>query len=236
MKTCSVCQRCYADAAAVCVENHGTLIAERAGTLEMIPNYRLNSLLERNAVGESYLATNIALDKTFVVKIIAQNLIISAGERARQALQREVQAAANLNHPNIARVYESGSLDDGAFYIVTESVGDKTLQGLLRKSGALSESEAVKIARQTAEGLMAAHTAGIIHRAVSPANIILTGNPQNQLLIKLRNFDFGGIKQQSAAGKFAADAQIDTLRYLSPEQSAGTSVCFRIIRHERQSF
>ncbi|CAN5341656.1 hypothetical protein BH20ACI1_BH20ACI1_16560 [soil metagenome] len=224
MKTCSVCRRCYEDAAAVCVENHGILIAERAGTLEIIPNYRLDSLLERDAVGESYAATNIALDQPFVIKIIAQNLLIGAGEQARQTLQREVQAAANLDHPNIARVYESGSLDGGAFYVVTESIGDKTLQGLLRNTGALSEPEAVKIARQTAEGLMAAHAAGIIHRAVSPANIVLTRNPQNQLFVKLRNFDFGGIKQQFTTGKFAADAKIDTLRYLSPEQSAGKSV------------
>ncbi len=224
MKTCSVCQRCYEDTDEVCVENHGTLIKERAGTREMIPNYRLDSLLERGAVGESYLATNIALDQPFVVKIFAQNLIIGAGEQARQMLQHEVQAAANLNHPNIARVYESGSLNDGSFYIVTESVGDKTLQGLLRNTGSLPETEAVKIARQTAEGLMAAHAAGIIHRAVSPANIVLTRNPQNQLFVKLQNFDFGGIKQQVTAGKFAVDTKIETMRYLSPEQSAGKSV------------
>ncbi len=224
MKTCSVCQHCYEDAAVVCVENHGTLIAERAGTLEMIPNYRLDSLLERDAVGESYLAANIALDQPFVVKIIAQNPIVGAGEEARQTLQREVQAAADLNHPNIIRVYESGWLDGGAFYIVTESIGDKTVQGLLRNTGRLSEVEAVKIARQTAEGLMAAHAAGIVHRAVGPANIILTRNPQNQLIVKLQNFDFGSIKQQFIAGKSTAAAKIDTLRYLSPEQSGDKSV------------
>ena len=224
MKTCSVCQRCYEDTDEVCVENHGTLINERAGTREMIPNYRLDSLLERDAVGESYLATNIALDQPFVVKIFAQNLIIGAGEQARQTLQREAEAAANLNHPNIARVHEAGWLDGGEFYTVTESVGDKTLQGLLRNTGSLSEAEAVKIARQTAEGLMAAHAAGIIHRAVSPANIVLTRNPQNQFFVKLQNFDFGGIKQQIIAGKFAVDAKIETLRYLSPEQFAGKSV------------
>lgn len=224
MKTCSVCQRCYEDSVAGCVENHGTLVAESAGTREMIPNYRLDSLLERDAVGESYLATNIALDQPVVVKIIAQNLIIGAGEKARQMLQSEARTAANFDHPNIARVHESGWLDGGAFYIVTESVGDKTLQGFLRNTGALSESEAVKIARQTAQALITAHAAGIIHRAVSPANIILTRNEQNQLAVKLQNFDFGGIKQQAAAGKFAADTNIETLRYLSPEQFNGKSV------------
>ncbi len=224
MKTCSVCQLCYEDNVAGCVKNHGTLITERSGTREMIPNYRLDSLLERNVVGESYLATNLSSDQPFVVKIIDQNLIIGAGERARQTLENEAQAAADLNHLNIARIYESGWLNDGEFYIVTESVGDKTLQGLLRNTGALPESESVKIAQQTAQALVAAHAAGIIHRAVSPANIVLTRNEQNQLLVKLRNFDFGGIKQNVVAGKFAAGAKIDTLRYLSPEQFSGKSV------------
>lgn len=224
MKICSVCQRCYEDAAAGCLENHGVLIKERAGTRGMVTNYRLDSLLERDAVGESYLATNLVLDQSFVVRIIAQNLLIGAGEQARQTLQREAQAAADLAHPNIARVYESGWLGGGEFYVVTEFVGDKTLQGLLRNAGSLPEAEAVKIARQTAEGLMAAHTAGIVHRAVSPANITLARDSRNQLLVKLQNFDFGGIKQKFTAGKFAVDAKIETLRYLSPEQCAGKTV------------
>ncbi len=224
MKTCSVCQRCYEDTDEVCVENHGTLIRERTGTRQIVPNYRLDSLIERDTVGEIYLATNVALEQSFVVKIIAQNLLDGAEEQMRQTLQREAAAAAALNHPNIARVHESGWLDSGEFYVVAESVGDKTLQGLLRDNGSLSEDEAVKIARQTAEGLMATHAAGIIHRAVSPANIVLIRNPQNQFFVKLQNFDFGGIKQQITAGKFAVEANIETLRYSSPEQFAGRSV------------
>ncbi len=221
MKICSVCQRCYEDAAAVCIEDHGTLIAGRAGNREMISNYRLDSLLGRDAVGESYAATNIALDQPFVIKIIARNFI---GETEKRVFQREVQAAAVLDHPHLVRVYQSDSLDDGDFYIIRESVGGRTLQENLRDVGSLSEAEAVTVARQTAEALIAAHSAGIIHRAVSPANIIFTNDPQDKVSVKLQNFDFGGIRQRAITENLDADAPINILRYFSPEQFDGKSV------------
>lgn len=226
MKICTVCQRCYEDVAATCEENHGSLVAERAGTRQMIANYRLDYLLERDAASDKYLATHITLDQPFVVGIISQNVIIGAGEQARQTFLSETQAAANIFHPNLARVYESGSLEIAEFYTVTELVGGKTLSEYLKDAGSLPAAEAVIIARQTAEALEAAHNAGVIHRAVNPANIFLIPDEHQQLSVKLQNFDFGGFKQQSIFGykSSAAQLQIDALRYLSPEQCAGEIV------------
>jgi serine/threonine protein kinase len=219
MKICSVCQRCYEDAALDCQGNHGSLNAARPGTREMIADYRLDFLLERDAAGETYQATRDGFDQPFIVKIISPNS--SGGAEQREKIQSETRAAANINHLNIARVYESGSIGDGEFYTVSESISGQTLRECLRKVGAFPEAEAVMIARHAAEALAAAHSIGVIHRAVSPANIILAKDGE-KLAVRLQNFDFGGVEQQIVvAGLSDANPPIDALRYLSPEQCAG---------------
>jgi len=218
MKVCSVCQRCYEDAAADCQENHGSLVAARPGTRETIANYRLDFLLERDAVSETYQATRSDFDQPSIIKIISPT---SIDAERREKILSETRAAANINHLNIARVYESGSTDDGEFYTVTESISGQTLREYLRKVGVFPEAEAVMIARHAAEALEAAHSVGVVHRAVSPANIILAQDGE-KLAVKLQNFDFGGIEQQNIVAAFPnAEPPIDRLRYLSPEQFSG---------------
>ncbi len=224
MKVCTVCQRCYEDAALSCEENHGSLDFARAGSREMIADYRLDFLLERSAAVEVYRATHIALDQPFNIKIITPDSAANA-EQTRLKLRSETQAAAHIVHPNILRVYEAGSLADGDFYTVTESVSGETLRERLRNVGSLSELEAVTIAGQTAKALEAAHSGGLVHRAVSPANIILLEDEDNQILVKLQNFDFGGLEQQTAVKSIStAHSSIDALRYLSPEQCSGQTI------------
>lgn len=219
MKSCSVCRRCCEDSVADCQENHGSLVAARVGSREMIANYRLDFLLESDAVGETYQATRSGFEQSFTVKIFSQNLMSDAAQREK--IQSEAQAAANINHPNIARVYDCGSIGDGEFYTVTEQTGGQSLRECLRKIGALPEAEAVTLARQAAEALEAAHRAGVVHRAVSPANIILVRDNEN-ISVKLQNFDFGGVRQQVVVDGFSdAKPPIDALRYLAPEQCAG---------------
>jgi serine/threonine-protein kinase len=218
MKICSVCQRCYEDAVAACEENHGSLIAARAGGREAIENYRLDILLESDATSETYRATHTALNRFFTVKIIA-------AENGSEDLQRQARAAADIVHPNVARVLESGSLPNGDFYVISESPAGRSLREHLRSVGALSETEAVAIARQTAEALAAAHAVGVIHRAVSPSNLILDAVEGNRLSVKLQNFDFGATGERTAVAVISAvNPPIDALRYLSPEQCASQTV------------
>lgn len=218
MKICSVCQRCYEDAVAACEENHGSLIAARAGGREAIENYRLDVLLESDATSETYRATHTALNRFFTVKIIA-------AENGSDDFQREARAAAGIVHPNVARVFESGSLPNGDFYVISESPAGRSLREHLRSVGALSETEAVAVARQTAEALAAAHAVGVIHRAVNPSNIILDAVEENRLSVKLRNFDFGATGERAAVAVISAvNPPIDALRYLSPEQCASQAV------------
>ncbi len=225
MKICSICQHCYEDAAAFCPqENYDSLVAARSGSCEITENYRVDRLLERDATGETYEATRISSNEPFIFKLINGDSF-GASQIERESIVREMQAAETINHPNISRVIESGALENGEFYFVSEPVGEKNLRDYLRSAGSLSEVEAVTIARQAAEGLEAAHRAGVIHRRISPANIVLAGNEENRFLAKLQNFDFGGLEQQIAAGGInGSKPHIDVLRYLSPEQCAGQTV------------
>lgn len=224
MKVCSVCHRYYEDSIEFCAENHGSLTAERSDFSEMIGNYRLGVLLERDAAGETYQATHMASDQSFTVKIIASNAA-GAAEDQREKIQTETRAAVDIIHPNVARVYETGSLANGDFYVAAESPRGQTLREHLRNVGSLSETEAVTVARQAAEALAMAHAVGVVHRAVSPSNIILDTDQEGRLSAKLRNFDFGAVNEQTAVAEIsAAHPPLDALRYLSPEQCARQAV------------
>lgn len=225
MKICSVCQSCYEDTAAFCPrENYNSLVAARAGGCEIIENYRLDRLLERDAAGEMYEAVQISSSEPCIVRLTGGDSF-GASQIERQDILREMRAAATINHPSVNRVIEAGALQNGEFYFVSEAVGDKNLRDYLRSTGSLSVVEAVIIARQVAEGLEAAHRAGVIHRRISPANIVFAGDEENGFSAKLQNFDFGGFGQQSVhLGINGGEPEIDVLRYLSPEQCAGQTV------------
>src|SRR4051812_2162374 len=126
MKVCSVCQRCYEDDVLSCSEvNHDGLTQMRAGNCEIIPNYRLEFLHESSASGETYRAANTILKKSYLIKIISSGLF---DEAAGKQFLRETQSLCAIIHPNVARVYESGTLADGSLYVVTEFLTAQTLR------------------------------------------------------------------------------------------------------------
>ncbi len=216
MKVCSVCQRCFEDSALSCSEeNHDFLTEARAGNCEVIPNYRLEFLEESSATGETYRAVNTILNKPYLVKIIAPEAFDDA---AKKRFLAEAQSLAAIIHPNVARVFESGSLADGSLFVVTEYFTAQTLRECLENVGAPSEVTALTITRQAAEGLEALHAAGVLHRGIRPENIILTSDAENKFLVKLQNIDFGAIRQNQINSN--GELHLADLRYFSPEQCA----------------
>lgn len=218
MKVCSVCQRCYEDNVFSCIEeNHHSFNDERPGNREIITGFRLDFLVKFDAASKTYKATNLRLNQPCIIKIIT---VSSADEQKlnRQFLN-EAQLIADINHPNLVCVEQAGVLASGEFYIVTEDIGGQTLRDFLKNIGSPSEITAVQIARQTAEGLEAIHTAGVTHRNINPENIILTSDLEHRLLVKIQNFDFGGINQQITISDISnSEHKLNYLRYFSPEQ------------------
>ena len=183
----------------------------------MIAGYRLEVLLESGGRSETYRARHIRSGQSCFIKILA----------ADESLQflLEAKIAAQLFHPNVADVYETGTLKTGEPYVVSEMAGGQTLRDLLDNVGVPSLMTTIQVARQTAEALHAVHLKGLTHRAVNPENITLTTDAEHRLLVKIHNFDFGGVNERSiVSNKFLMESALDSIKYFAPEQIDGGSV------------
>ena len=133
-------------------------------------------------MGEVYLADDTRLGRQVALKRLTDPSLGDAAARVR--ILREAGAAATLNHPNVAAVYDV--LDsDGRAYIVMEYVPGESLADQLHRRGALSTDHVVQIGLQLCDGLAEAHRHGIVHRDLKPANVRLTPDGRAKVL------DFG---------------------------------------------
>jgi hypothetical protein len=133
--------------------------------------YQLDEVIGRGGMNTVYRATDAVLDCTVAVKVLSPAL--AEGDPVWVArLQREARAAASLNHPGVATVYDTG-FEDGTRFIVMEWVPGKSLATILHDEAPLDPARAVRIAAQVADALSAAHAAGIVHRDIKPGNVIV---------------------------------------------------------------
>jgi serine/threonine-protein kinase len=177
--------------------------------------YSVEEELGRGGMGRVVRARDLKLDRAVALKLLAPGV---HSEEQRQRFEQEARAAGALNHPNILAVHDIGE-QGGEPFIVTELLEGETLRSVLSR-GPLAPARALEFAVQLAEGLAAAHAAGIIHRDVKPENLFLTKQGHLKIL------DFGIAKLlegKRAAGALHTDtgAVMGTPGYMSPEQVNG---------------
>jgi YVTN family beta-propeller protein len=166
-----------------------------------------------------YEATDLRLNRTVALKVLAPEISESADFRER--FIRESRFAASLDHPNIVPIYEAGEAD-GRLYIAMRYVRGGNLAESLRKCGALDPKRALAILSPVADALDTAHNAGLVHRDVKPANILLTSVLGHEWHGHVYLTDFGLTKRTSALTKLTASGKfIGTMTYVSPEQIRG---------------
>lgn len=224
MKLCPICHRCYEDADTVCVEpGHEQLIASRPGRPLITEKYRLDRLLGRGGMGAVYAGTHVELDRPVAIKLLLPQLLADA--QALERFRREARAAARINHPNVAGVYDFGVLPDDEAYLVMELVEGQTLREFMNAFHQFPFEQAVGIAEQVADGIEAAHRQDIIHRDLKPSNIILNFNQHDERWVaKVVDFGIAKLREHgltNEGGLTASGAFIGTPRYMSPEQCMG---------------
>ncbi len=180
-----------------------------------VSHYRIVAELGAGGMGRVYRAEHVLLGKPAAVKFLAPDLCRDPEAKARFLV--EARAVFALDHPNICPVYDAGETDDGLLFICMAYCEGETLRQRLAR-GALPEAEAVAIARQIAAGLAGAHAAGIVHRDVKPANIMLGRGTGARLL------DFGLARLLAESRVTRRPVTLGTAAYMSPEQVRGGEV------------
>ena len=187
----------------------GTVLAGR---------YAVDELLGRGGMAEVYGATDRVLDRPVAVKVLGSWLANDGSFVER--FRREALAAARISHPGLVAVYDAGSEGD-LHFIVMELVPGATLAEVVRHEGPFPADRATMVAARVGDALAVAHAAGIVHRDVKPANVMLTPDGRVKLM------DLGiarGIDEDSIT---RASSILGTAGYISPEQARGEPVDHR---------
>jgi serine/threonine protein kinase len=184
-----------------------------------VGSYRVLRELGRGGMGVVLEAEDPHLKRQVAIKLIAPES--SGSGQARERFLREAQAVARIDHPNVVPVHHVGE-HDGQLYLVMPLLRGETLGSRLKREKKLKGSEVMRIGREVAAGLAAAHAVGLIHRDVKPANIWLDADTG-----RARVLDFGLAKPLDASsddGLTETGAVIGTPHYMSPQQANGESL------------
>ena len=183
-----------------------------------VSHYRILELLGEGGMGMVYKAEDTRLKRIVALKFLSKD-VTGTGEHEDRFL-REAQAAAALDHPNICTIHQIDQQDGETFLAMAYLEGtplDERVQ-----AGPLPLESAYEIARQAAEGLAAAHAAGVVHRDIKASNIMVSEGRSGRPLVKLMDF---GLAQVSGASKLTkVDTRMGTVAYMSPEQTLGEEV------------
>lgn len=228
MKECPKCELCFADEVNLCPQDQTPTRFSLPGGQLLAGRYFLESRLGRGAMGQVYLAKDKKFDtRKVAVKTVRQDILNSEDLQEGEAIarfEREAQAAASIQHPNTVSVTDFGETEDGIFYLVMEYVEGETLHKLLRREGTLPVKRAVRLLRQIADGVDAAHDLNILHRDLKPANIFLLQKSKGgEVFIKVGDFGLAKIINQTVTD-FSSNATpssrgiIGTPEFMSPEQ------------------
>ena len=188
--------------------------------------YRLLSRLGRGGMGEVWRGVDELLDRPVAVKLVRAGR--GGSDEAAARFRREARVTARLaGHPNIVILYDFGQEPDGPVYTVMELVAGRPLSEVLRDSPPLSVERAADLVSQAASGLGAAHTAGIVHRDVKPANLMVIGESAERYGGTLKVLDFGiaALTASEQSRRLTQTGRVlGTPLYMAPEQVRGERV------------
>jgi len=185
-------------------------------TGQVIGNYHITSRLGRGGMADVYKALHNELKVHRAVKFIRPEFVTSEDFRAR--FQKEAQAVARLEHPNIVRIHDFGNASN-QYYMVMQFVEGQDLKNRLASQGTLTPDNAIDLVASVADALSYAHERDLIHRDIKPENIML-GDKGEPILM-----DFGIAKLLTENTSLTqTGVGIGTPAYMAPEQAQGQEI------------
>lgn len=200
--------------------------------VEIVPGYEITNVIGQGGMGVVFRAKQLSLNRDVAIKLVPLHQL--AGDVAVKRFEVEAQVLAKLQHPNIVAAYDFGK-HEGRLYFVMELVEGLDADHHIRKHGAFDETTAWQIIRQAAAGLAAAQHAGVVHRDVKPANILLVRPPAGYPLpagVPLAKLgDFGLAWLTTSADQrtrlTSTNVTLGSPHYMAPEQLSGDTVDYR---------
>ncbi len=192
--------------------------AQQPDELGRLGSFRVLKVLGVGGMGVVFKAEDLELNRLVALKAMLPSL--AASESARKRFVREAQAAAAVVHDRIVRILQVGEAQ-GVPFLAMQLLEGESLEDRLRREPRLSINDGVRIGRETAEGLAAAHQRGLIHRDIKPANLWLEAGPDARVKI----LDFGLARAAADDAHITqSGAIVGTPAYIAPEQAAGEKV------------
>src|SRR5256714_8809686 len=179
---------------------------------QKIGRYEIVGELGKGAMGLVYKARDPMIGRTVAMKTMRMDVHGMESDEMLKRFQNEARAAGVLNHANIVTSYDAGE-QEGLFYIAMEFIEGVTLHSLITQNRVLGVEQILDVSRQVCAGLDVAHSHGVVHRDVKPANIMITPDKTVKIM------DFGIAK--AGGGLTSAGQVLGTPNYMSPEQVKG---------------
>ncbi|NLE49449.1 MAG: serine/threonine protein kinase [Sandaracinaceae bacterium] len=193
---------------------------------EIADQFRIVERIGAGGMGSVYRAEQPEMNRSVAIKILHSKYLSRADLVSR--FRREARAMSHLSHPNTARVFLYGQLEDGACYFVMEYLEGHNLAQEVRRNGPVDVARALRIMVQVAGALEEAHRAGIIHRDLKPENIFLTTQGGIPDFPKVLDFGLAKVSEkQLAPGSMMLTREgmvFGTPEFMSPEQAQGQTL------------
>jgi len=179
---------------------------------ELAGRYRIIDLIGVGHTAEVYLAEDLSLNRTVVVKVLLPSL--AQHEEVRRAFRDNIVRSATLSHPHLARVYDGGQ-EHGAIFMITEYLGGGSLEDVLSSGRILSSDDTARLGRDVASALNYLHENGFVHSELSPSKLLF----DEEGTVRVSDVALAGI-----GAVYRERLSLDDVRYLSPEQVLGEEV------------
>jgi serine/threonine-protein kinase len=225
-KVCPQCGAVYGAESRFCSVDGATLVLEQpaddlVGTI-VADRYHILERIGVGGMGQVFLAEHVRMKRKSALKIMREAL--TSDPVAVSRFHREAENASQINHPNVAAVYDFGETANGMVYIAMEYVPGEPMSDVLEEEKFLNPARVADIIAQAADALSAAHGLGILHRDLKPDNIMLTSTRWGTDLVKLVDFGISRAMASATQQFTSTGIIVGTPDYMSPEQFTGDNL------------